>query len=88
MIRIHQTRGRGDDAVAVRVRIIAEGDFIFVFQPNELGHRVRARTIHADLAVVIDGHERKPRIDQRIYNADVELVVVCDARPVSNARAA
>src|SRR5207237_34564 len=52
VVRVQEARGGRDDAVAVGVGIVGEGDFEFVFQFYEPGHRVRARAIHADLAVV------------------------------------
>ena len=63
MIRIHQPRRRRDDAVAIGIGIVAEGDAILVLQADQSGHRVGAGAIHANLAVVIDRHEGEGRID-------------------------
>ena len=56
--------------------------------PTSPRHRVRTRTIHADFAVVIDGHERKRRIELRVDDVDVEIVDVVDRFPVRQRRAA
>ena len=74
MIGVHQPGRRRDDAVPVRVRIVGEGDPIPVLQADEPRHRIGARAVHADLAVVIDGHEREGRIDHRVHDRDVEPV--------------
>ncbi len=54
MIRIHQTDRRRDDAVAVRIRIVAERHLILVLELDEAGHRIGTRAIHANLAVMVD----------------------------------
>ena len=59
-----------------------------VLQPEQTGHRVRARAVHADLAVVIHGHEREGRVDSRIDHFDLEAVNAIDRLPVVHARAA
>ena len=88
VIRVHQPPRRRDDAVSVRIRIIAERESVFVLQADELGHRIGARAVHPDFAVVVDGHEREARIDGRIYHADVEPIVLGNARPIGDARSA
>ena len=88
VIGIHQPRGRRDDAVPVRVRIVGEGDAILILEADEAGHRVGAGAVHADLAVVIDRHEREGRIDLRVHDGDVQLVDGVDRLPVGTGRAA
>ena len=70
------------------VRVVGEGDAILVLEPDEPGHRVRAGAVHADLAVVIDRHEREGRIDRRVDDGDVEPVDGVDRLPVVHGRAA
>ena len=59
MIGVHQPGRRRDDAVAVGVGIVAEGDVEVVLELDEPGHGVGAGAIHADLAVMVDGHEAR-----------------------------
>jgi hypothetical protein len=63
MVRVDQPGRRRDDAMPIGVGIVSEGDLIAILEPHKPGHRVRARAIHADLAVVVEGHEREGRID-------------------------
>ena len=88
VVGIHQPGGRRDDAVPVGVRIVGEGDVILVLEPDQPGHRVGAGAVHADLAVVIDRHERKGRIDLRIDDRDVQAVDRVDRLPVMHRGAA
>ena len=59
VVGVHQPGGGRDDAVAVGVGVVAEGDVEPVLQLHQAGHRVGAGAVHADLAVVIDRHERR-----------------------------
>ena len=74
VVGIQQPRRGRDDAVTVGVGVVGEGHVEPVLQPEQAGHRVRARAVHADLAVVIHGHERERRVDSRIDHFDVEPV--------------
>ena len=74
MIGVHESRRRGHDAVTIRIGIVAESDAILLLEPDQARHRVGARAIHADLAVVIDRHEAKRRIDAGIHHGNVEVV--------------
>ena len=51
-------------------------------------HRVRGGRIHADLAVVVDGHETPGRVDLRAHDFDGGAVHFVDQRPVVDGRAA
>ena len=51
-------------------------------------HRVGRRAIHANLAVPIDPHEAKGRIDGVVDDGAVELIAIDDRSPVMHARAA
>ena len=88
VIGIHQSRRWRDDAVAVRIRIIGEGDAVFVLQADKPRHGIGARAIHADLAVMIDGHEGKGRIEFGIDDGDVEPIGRVDRLPIGPRRAA
>ena len=59
----------------IGIRIVTEGDAEPILQVHKPGHGVRARAIHANLAVVIDGHEREARIDDLIDDCDFEAVL-------------
>ena len=88
MIGIHQSRRRRNDAVPVRVRVVAERHLILIFQPDQPRHRVRTGTVHANLAVMIHGHERERGIDDRIDDLDIESIDGVDRLPVWLRRAA
>ena len=88
MVRVHQPGRRRDDAVPIGVGIVGEGDLVAILEPDEASHRVRAGAVHADLAVVVDGHEREGRIDLRIDDSNVQLVDGVDRLPVMHGRAA
>ena len=88
VVGVHQP-GRGrDDAVPVRVGVVGEGDAVLILEADEPGHRVGAGAVHADLAVVIDRHEREGRIDLRVHDIDVQTVDFVDRPPVMHRRAA
>ena len=67
---------------------LAKATSIAILERHEPGHGVRARAVHADLAVVIDGHEREGRIERRIDDRDVQAVDGVDRLPVGHGRAA
>src|SRR5262249_29114421 len=77
-----QARRGGDDAVPVGVRIVGKGDAILMPEAHEPRHRVRTRRIHADLAVVVDRHEREGRVDGRVRDHDVQVINGVDRLPV------
>ena len=68
--------------MSVGVAVVGEGDPKPIFQFDEPCHGIGARWVHADLAVVIDGHEREGRIDHGVHDGDVELVDRVDRLPV------
>ena len=59
MIGVHQAYAGGDDAVAIKVDIIAKSDVVSVFERDQFGHGIRARTVHADFAVAVESHKRE-----------------------------
>ena len=82
MVGVHQPRRGRDNAVPVRIGVVGEGHLVLVLEADEPGHRVRAGAVHADLAVVIDGHERKRRVDLRVHDVNVQAVNLVDRPPV------
>ena len=80
VVRVQQPGARRDDAVAVGVGVVAERDVEAVLQRDQARHRVRRRAVHADLAVVVDGHEAERRIDGAVHDGQVEPVALGDAR--------
>src|SRR6185295_6310324 len=88
MVRVHEARGRGYDAVAVGVAVVSEGHLIRVLEAHESGHRIRARAVRADLAVVIDGHEGEGRVERAVHDREVEAIGLADRVPTGQAGSA
>ena len=94
VVRVHQAVG-GDDAMAVRIRVVAGRDVVGGVALGVGGHglaqgchRVGRGAVHADLAVPVQGHERPRRIDLGVDDGQVEAVVLADGRPVVDGRTA
>ena len=87
VVRVHQPAAAGDDAVAVAVGVVAERDVEAILEPDQARHRVRRRAVHADLAVLVDGHERERRIDRVVDDLDRQPVALARSAP-SRRRAA
>ncbi len=88
VIGIEQAGGRGDDPVTIGVGVVAEGDAVIVLEGDELGHGVRAGAVHADLAIVIEGHEGEGGVDGFVDDGDVEVVALANGVPIGEACAA
>src|SRR6516225_11693115 len=88
MVGVHQPRARGNDAVPIGIRVVGKSDPIAILEPNKPRHRVGARAVLTDLAVMIDGHERKGRVDPRVDYIDIDLIEGVDWLPVMNGSAA
>ena len=88
MIGAHQSARLRNDAMPVKIGIVAERDIEPVFQPDKTCHGVRRRAIHADFAVPVERHERKGRVEDRIDHLDVEPVPVRNRLPVRRPRPA
>ncbi len=87
MVGLHQA-GVADDAVAVRIGVIAEAQVELVFDRKQLLHRIGRRAIHANLAVPVERHETEGGIDLGIHNGRVDLVAFDDRLPVMHGGAA
>ena len=88
VVGVHQAGRRRDDPVAVGVRVAGDGDVEAVLELDQPGHRVRRGAVHADLAVVVERHERERRVDLLVDDLDVEAEPVADRVEVGDARAA
>ncbi len=88
VIGVHQPDAAGDDAVAVVVRVVAEGDVELILELHQAGHRVGRGAVHANLAVVIQRHEREGWVYPWVYHVQVESVGLGDRLPEAHARAA
>src|SRR5215470_5473103 len=88
VVGIQQSLRARDDAVAVRVGVVPEGDVEAVLQGNEAGHGIRTRAIHPDLAVVIDGHEPEGGVSGGVDHGEVQPELLGDDGPVPHRRAA
>ncbi len=73
VVGIHQSHATRDDAVTVVVGVIAKGDVELVFEVDEAGHGVGRRAIHADLAILVHGHETKGGIDIGIHHLQTDV---------------
>ena len=87
VVGVHQP-ARGDDSVAIDIGVVAEGDIEIVLESDQAGHGVRRRTIHANLAVAVDRHERKGGVDPIVDHRQVEPVALGDQPPVAHRRTA
>ncbi len=81
VVGIHEASGRRHDAVAVEIWIVAEGDVELVFQTDEARHGVFGGAIHADFAIVVNGHEAERGIRYVVANGDIEAVTFSDGCP-------
>ena len=88
MVGVHEPHGLGDDPVAIGVGVVAERDVKAVLELDQARHRIRARAVHADLAVVVERHEPECRVDRRVGDGDVQAVGIGDRLPVMHGRAA
>jgi hypothetical protein len=70
--------------VAIGVCIIGPSHSEAIFKLDEAGHRVRTGAVHPDLAVVIDRHKPKCRIDTRIDDCQVESERISNPIPIMN----
>ncbi len=53
MVWVQKTGGGSDDAVPIRVGIVAEGDVKAVLKFDQPCHRIWAGAIHPDFSIVI-----------------------------------
>ena len=88
VVGVHQPRARRDDAVAIGVGVVPERDGETIAQREQAGHRVGAGAVHPDLAVVVERHEREPRVDGLVDHLEIQAEALGDAGPVLDAGAA
>src|SRR5918992_4429149 len=88
MVRVHQSMRRRDDAMAIGVGVVTGGNLKPFSETHEAGHRIGTRTIHPDLAVMIERHEAEGRIDPIVDKRQIETVALGDFLPVRKRRSA
>lgn len=88
VVGVEESGGAGDDAVAVVIGVVAEGDVEFILKADEACHGVWGRAVHADLAVLVDTHEAESLVGMVVDDSEFELVFFGDARPEGEAGAA
>ena len=88
VVRVQQARAARDDPVAIGVGVVGERDVEAVLERDQPRHRVGRGAVHADLAVVVERHERERRVDSVVDDLEVEPVAARDRLPVRDARAA
>src|SRR3974377_514867 len=72
----------------VRIRVVAKGEAVLIFQSHQAGHSVRAGAVHPDLAVVIQCHEGEGGVLRWIDVRYVETVRGVDGLPTGEGSAA
>ena len=87
VVGIEEPGAPGHDAVAVGVGVIGEGEIEAVAQADEAGHGIGRGRVHPDLAVPVDGHEPKRRVDRLVHDVEPQAVPLGDGRPVPDAGA-
>ena len=68
--------------MAVRIGVVAGGKVELRAGVDKRGHSIQRRTIHADLAVRIQGHKAESGIHLRIHNRHIELIMIRDGLPI------
>src|SRR6185312_13306621 len=69
----------GDDPMPVVIGVAGKGHIELIFLAEQATHRIRRRRVHPDLAIVVDGHKTKGRIDKLVGYREVELVFFYDS---------
>jgi hypothetical protein len=89
VVGVEQTAVGSDDAVPVRVGVVAGRDavrrVVAAHRRDQRRHRVGRRAVHPDLAVGVQRHEPERRVDERVDHREVELVPLGDGRPLVDA---
>ncbi len=78
MVGVQQPSVGSDDAVAVVVRIVAEGDVEIVLHLHEPRHGPGGRAVHADFSVPVEGHEGEGRVQEGVHHVEVQAVEIRD----------
>ena len=81
VVRVHEPRA-SDDAVAVAVGIIRDGDVEPILQRDQVGHRMGRRAIHADSAIPVERHRAESGVDFVIDHLDRHAITLRDSMPV------
>ena len=93
VVRVHDAPIRAHDAMAVGVRIGAADQIVLVpcavvQRIDQALHGIWRARIHANLAVVIDGHEAPGRIDLWAHHVDGQVELLIHQRPIVDRGAA
>jgi hypothetical protein len=81
MVWIQQAGRWCDDPVAIHIRVVAKSDLKIILQTDQTCHRIGRGTIHANLAIMIHGHEGEGWVNRTIHNRNVQLVNFGDEFP-------
>ena len=84
MVGIQQARSASHDAVTVMIGVARPSNIEFLPQAKEALHRIARGTIHTDLAIMVNGHERESRVYGPVYNRNIQFVEFRDHVPVAN----
>ena len=88
VVRVEQADAGRDNAVPVRVRVVAPRDVVLIFEFDQIGHGVGRGAVHTDFAVVVNGHEAKRGVNGLVHDRDVQAVAFGNGFPIRHARAA
>src|SRR5258705_7231299 len=76
------------NSVPIGVGVARKGHVESLLETDHACHCISRRRVHPDLAVPIDRHEVKRRIDDVVHDLQIESVALGNRIPVSHARAA
>ena len=85
VVGVHQAYTGRNNAMAVKIDIIAEGDIELVFHRHQIRHSIRRRTVHADFAVIVQGHKREGMINAFVDHFKVQTITLGYRLPKGNA---
>ena len=82
MVWVHQAVVASHDAVAVGVGVVAGRNVELVAVGNQRCHRERARAVHADLGVPVEGHKAELKVDVRVDHGEVQTEALANGTPI------